>query len=725
MKTDELENELTALGEKEDEDDDNVDDDEGERCEELLENEGKRKFQSEVQESIFGPGVKSFWLKKKKRKSRSGLTDGKKLPEGVAEPLNKAQIAYVSGEFDLAISLLSEVSKMAPKLPDSYHTMGLIHEESGNLMRAFQLYFIAAINSIRNADVWRKVAHLGFQLKQYELTLLALRRVIKLDSNYVDYSQKAIILLELHNLGGAVSTIKKMMKLFPNEIYFLVEFGEKCIARKFIYHGIHILTTYLFLISNKKTISPGLIREYKLQSMNFRYENDMIHIGDVFRVTKTVMNLLLHSKNDPRAALLANSIISACIEIVQSKNRFTSSIEAPESIIKLPLEITLLHCLLEIRSADSKRNIKAIRLLSYVTADFDKKLQSYYAKLQDELSSLAMVQDYSSNSTNICNQPLSRRQHGQISNPDGSQGNEFFNHITSYDAVVNGVLTSMRNELGSDSSLIFALQTRVRIAQEYADTGMFKEAYKALVQVITHGTILFEYVITPKINARCWYEIGRVFEKANCPNEAVKSLLKSSSYEANDPMTLFHLVRLCQHFNREFLSTAKDMILMHINTVCLYFDVCLGLSPGTSSTGDTSANGHGCDSIEPDFCRDSVADKLKEDMDMDMNISDSDSDSDSASGQEKSTDAYADLSGVGDMAVPEGADEFDGRGEWDPADELTVERGASADRGECKSIGVKLVLIIWLLTMIMNPFPLRLVCLRLIKRGYSTLSASR
>ena len=43
-----------------------------------------------------------------------------------------------------AITLLMEVIRLAPNLPDPYHTLGLLHEAVGNAKKALDFYMIAA-----------------------------------------------------------------------------------------------------------------------------------------------------------------------------------------------------------------------------------------------------------------------------------------------------------------------------------------------------------------------------------------------------------------------------------------------------------------------------------------------------------------------------------------------------------------------------------------------------
>ena len=47
------------------------------------------------------------------------------------EKLGEANLLYISERYQEAKELLTEVVRLAPEIPDSYHTLGLIHEQTG------------------------------------------------------------------------------------------------------------------------------------------------------------------------------------------------------------------------------------------------------------------------------------------------------------------------------------------------------------------------------------------------------------------------------------------------------------------------------------------------------------------------------------------------------------------------------------------------------------------
>ncbi|KAM1165030.1 hypothetical protein PS2_024268 [Malus domestica] len=71
-------------------------------------------------------GMQMRSRKSKKRGRRKGST--KKLTPEINRMLGEANLHYAFGRFEAAVPILSEVVKKAPDLPDSYHTLGIIHD---------------------------------------------------------------------------------------------------------------------------------------------------------------------------------------------------------------------------------------------------------------------------------------------------------------------------------------------------------------------------------------------------------------------------------------------------------------------------------------------------------------------------------------------------------------------------------------------------------------------
>lgn len=118
--------------------------------------------------SVFGPGFDTFSVVRFKKsskgrgnKGRYGRTFGKTLPVEISVPLSQAQLHYVNGNYHSAIELLSQVTKLAPKLAYPYYTMGMIYEESYDMLHALQFYALAASYTPKSYELWKKSCNIG------------------------------------------------------------------------------------------------------------------------------------------------------------------------------------------------------------------------------------------------------------------------------------------------------------------------------------------------------------------------------------------------------------------------------------------------------------------------------------------------------------------------------------------------------------------------------------
>lgn len=224
LQSDALEKELSDLDENVSEEDGEDEEGNGEEEETTI----------SAPSALFGPSVDMLWEKKKRRKGRTGLTAGKKLPETVSSLLGKAHEAYINGEYVTAVQLFSEVTQLAPKLPDPYSSMGLIHEEVGDRTSALRLYVVAAKLTPRAHDIWHKIACMAFELKDIPIALLAITRVMIQDKTVDTFTKKIILLVESRNIKAAEATLVKMLQHHPAEWEFLLEFGMSCQSNNYL-----------------------------------------------------------------------------------------------------------------------------------------------------------------------------------------------------------------------------------------------------------------------------------------------------------------------------------------------------------------------------------------------------------------------------------------------------------------------------------------------------------
>jgi len=149
--------------------------------------------------------------KKKKKKQKKSVAE-------VHKKLGEANLLYINEQYQEAKELLTEVVRLAPEIPDSYHTLGLIHEHTGDQKRALDFYMIAAHLTPGDVDLWRRVALLSGQLQQYPLAIDCLSRVVRLDPD--DLGAKWDRAVWYHQVGEykkAVEGFEELLKSQPGD----------------------------------------------------------------------------------------------------------------------------------------------------------------------------------------------------------------------------------------------------------------------------------------------------------------------------------------------------------------------------------------------------------------------------------------------------------------------------------------------------------------------------
>ena len=192
-------------------------------------------------ETMFGEGigVEFLWAKKgkqiqsstavKKKLQRSGLTAGKRLPPTVTGPLADAHTHFINGEYKKAIDMLSEVRKRAPRLPDSYHTMGLIYEKYNDPEKALTMFILAATHTPKNPGLWKKIAVMSLDQGNENQAMIALNKVAKSAEPDPFYAaQKLLLLIKTNRLSLAISSLRHFLTRFPAEMEILPDFALAC-----------------------------------------------------------------------------------------------------------------------------------------------------------------------------------------------------------------------------------------------------------------------------------------------------------------------------------------------------------------------------------------------------------------------------------------------------------------------------------------------------------------
>ena len=121
---------------------------------------------------------------KKRRKRRM------EIPEEITKKLGEANMMYALEDYAGAVDVLKEVVRMAPDIPDSYHTFGLVSEAMGDRRRALNFYMIAAHLTPNDQVQWNRVASMAQEVGNLRQAIYCLSKVIRLDKEKKDWKAR-------------------------------------------------------------------------------------------------------------------------------------------------------------------------------------------------------------------------------------------------------------------------------------------------------------------------------------------------------------------------------------------------------------------------------------------------------------------------------------------------------------------------------------------------------
>ena len=150
------------------------------------------------------------------------------LPQEISDALSQAHFHYANGEHSEAIELLSKVTRLAPHLPDPFHIMALIYDESGDKLRSLQFFVLAAVHTPKSAEIWIKVCDLATELKEYDQAMSALNHAMKRENSIQLHVKKILLLILMDQLLSARQLLKTFLSKYPLELPFLADYGHAC-----------------------------------------------------------------------------------------------------------------------------------------------------------------------------------------------------------------------------------------------------------------------------------------------------------------------------------------------------------------------------------------------------------------------------------------------------------------------------------------------------------------
>ncbi|KAK9066798.1 hypothetical protein SSX86_014121 [Deinandra increscens subsp. villosa] len=208
-----------------------------------LEDLPQEKFEELLSEMKYGMKRKRS-RKIKKRGRRKGSK--KKISPEITRKLGDATLYYAHGRYEEAIPLLEEIILISRKLPDPYHTLGLIHNDMGDKKRALGFYMCAVRLNPKDASLWKLLVTWSLEQGNSRQARYCLGRAIRADPEDMGLRyQLASLYVELGEHQKAAETYDQIWQLRPKNLEALktaAKLYQKCGQHE---HSINILEDYL------------------------------------------------------------------------------------------------------------------------------------------------------------------------------------------------------------------------------------------------------------------------------------------------------------------------------------------------------------------------------------------------------------------------------------------------------------------------------------------------
>ncbi|XP_065848859.1 uncharacterized protein [Euphorbia lathyris] len=192
----------------------------------------------------------NYGIRRKSRKKAKmrGRRKGskKKLSPQITKMLGDATVLYAHGRYEEAIPVLNEVVRLAPHVPDSYHTLGLIHIELGNTEKAMGFYTIAARLMPKDSPLWKTLFAWYNERGDAARARMCLSKAIRADPNDIALRVlHASHFVKLGDLQRAAESYERISRICPEDVEALKIAAKLYSDSGQTERGVSILEDYL------------------------------------------------------------------------------------------------------------------------------------------------------------------------------------------------------------------------------------------------------------------------------------------------------------------------------------------------------------------------------------------------------------------------------------------------------------------------------------------------
>ncbi|KAL5843128.1 hypothetical protein ACOSQ4_009086 [Xanthoceras sorbifolium] len=172
----------------------------------------------EFMEAIKYGGFRRKSRKLNNTRGRRKGTKNKRNPQ-ITRLLGEATLHYANGRFEQAISVLKEVVRVAPNLPDSYQMLGLVYKELGDNRKAFDSHVMAAIVTRNDSSLWKQLFAWSVEKGETAQAKYCLCKAVGADPKDVGLRfHLASFYVELEDYLRAAESYEKIQKLCPDDV---------------------------------------------------------------------------------------------------------------------------------------------------------------------------------------------------------------------------------------------------------------------------------------------------------------------------------------------------------------------------------------------------------------------------------------------------------------------------------------------------------------------------
>ncbi|ELP87970.1 O-linked N-acetylglucosamine transferase, ogt, putative [Entamoeba invadens IP1] len=148
----------------------------------------------------------------------SDLSDSKpktrKIPDSVKKLIGEASMCYVKKEYSQATEYALEAIKVAPQIPDSYHTLGMIYSDLGDKKTARDYFMIAAHMTRTDGELWKRLADMFKEDGDEEQYYYCLSKAVLHDPKNVDLLYERVkVGTQMSDSRGVLSTFQALIAL--------------------------------------------------------------------------------------------------------------------------------------------------------------------------------------------------------------------------------------------------------------------------------------------------------------------------------------------------------------------------------------------------------------------------------------------------------------------------------------------------------------------------------